>query len=195
MSNETMRQDAALLADHYEQVNATLARSIHDGAAQKLTAALMELSLCKEDAAGGHAVSPELIQSLIETLQSLSADIRSVASTLRPRALDLFGLEAVIESLASSIGCRFTPAEHKVPPADRTGIHMARIAAALLADVPEGRGAAVAITSSEGSLVLRVSGEAGLAIDVPSHVSARVRAFDGKIEQHAEGITVVLPAM
>lgn len=182
--------DAAVLANHYEQGNAALARLLHDGAAQKLTAAMMELSLWKEDLDHGRPVSAAAVQSLLNTLQSISADLRTVSSALRPRALDLFGLTAFIESLAHTHRCDFAQPDQPVHTTDGVGVQMARIAAAML---PEATGPAgqVELAQRGGTVQLRISGSKTL--EIPAHVAARVRALAGTIQQDGTAVTFSLP--
>jgi signal transduction histidine kinase len=185
-------RDAAILANHSEQENARLARLIHDGPAQKLTAAMIELSLWKSDLEDDRALSPDAIQGAVELLQSISAEMREVTNSLRPRSLDLFGLGAAIESIAKRHGnCRFHQATETFSISPERAIQFVRIVESIAAQIDRATSIEMELAELNGEVVLRIDGAAD--IEIPFHTSARIAAFSGRIERGIGGITVRLP--
>ncbi len=184
--------DAAIIAGYYEQQNAQYARVIHDGPAQKLTAAMIELSLWKSDIEEGNAPSAAAIQALSEVLQSVSSDVREVTSRMRPRALDLFGVGAVIESMASKRGhCRFRQTSKSISMDAEIAIQLIRIAKALLAPLDVATELELELAQTDAGVTLCLSGSA--RFEISPLAAARARAFGGCIERQPRSLTVRLP--
>jgi len=93
-----MRLLAAQVINAQDAERARVARELHDGTAQTLAAAMLQLS-----AVARHAHSPDAEESLTE-LRSLVAsaleEIRSLSHTIHPRVLDDLGLVSALEWLA-----------------------------------------------------------------------------------------------
>lgn len=115
--------DAALVRSMLEDERARIARAIHDGLAQKLTALAFEIALLD----GGLNDSVEAAQALrlkIENLRELVGDliksVRKIESELHPKVLDEFGLTAALEwqsrsfQRESGIQCTFTAAPEDI---------------------------------------------------------------------------------
>jgi signal transduction histidine kinase len=81
-----------------EEERGWVARQLHDGVAQVLTVALLNLHRVKED-----PDAPELIQ---QYLDKASQEIRLLAGFLHPRILDDLGLLPAIRSLAKALETR-----------------------------------------------------------------------------------------
>jgi signal transduction histidine kinase len=183
--------DAALLAMHYEQEGARLARLIHDGPAQQLTAAMIELSLWKSDIEGGRAISPDALQGLAEVLQSVSTDMRNVTNSLRPRVLDLFGLGAAIESIAKRHGnCQFHQLTETFSIKTDLAIQFVRVAESIMAGIDRTHRLEMELAQPGQEIVLQIH---GAQLDVPDHATARLGAFNGRIVRTPRGIAIHLP--
>jgi signal transduction histidine kinase len=186
-------EDAAILARHCERENARLARVLHDGPAQKLTAAMIELSLWKGDIEQGRAPAAADLQQLGELLQSISTEMRDVTSQLRPRALDLFGVGAALESIvAKRARSQFRQSNQSIAIDADQAIHLVRITEALFEVNRDAVGLQVDFEQAGAFVVLRISGVAALV--VPAHALARARAFGGEIEQQGATLTLRFPA-
>ncbi len=183
--------DAAILAAHYEEENARFARILHDGPAQKLTAAMIELSLWKSDLEEGRAPTSAAVQELAELLQSVSSDMRDVSSQLRPRALDLFGISAVIESMAAKRSrCRFQQPSETITMDCDAAIQLIRIAETILGAIDSA--AELEMHFEQDGLFALLHFRSGVVGEIPTEAAARTRAFGGTIERTAKTLTIRL---
>jgi signal transduction histidine kinase len=124
----TMYRDASeRLMRANEDARARLARDIHDGVGQTLTASLLTIesaSASLERAGGGRRPSREMVEaraSLAHARSLVSAaleEAHDVAAQLRPVRINEIGLGAAIKTLAASAGTRIDLrfAVSKLPP-------------------------------------------------------------------------------
>lgn len=103
-SEEFLRDLCVRVATVREEEKRAIAHEIHDELGQLLTALKLDLSWMRES----DRLNP-LVLSKVRRMESLADDIlhrvRDIASTLRPKVLDL-GLAAAIEWLAQEFTCR-----------------------------------------------------------------------------------------
>jgi signal transduction histidine kinase len=107
------RQASERLVSAHEVERARLARDLHDGVGQTLTAALLALDaggarIPEEPAADDVAENPTDPRHAVSRARSLVAsaleEVRDVAAQLRPRRIQETGLGVAIRSLAESAG-------------------------------------------------------------------------------------------
>ncbi len=101
----TLQALTARLQSVREEERAHIAREIHDELGQQLTAMRFELVSLKnrqlQMAANGEPVAPLVsrLSDAIGMIDTMIADVRRIATELRPAVLDTFGLNAAIEWL------------------------------------------------------------------------------------------------
>jgi signal transduction histidine kinase len=108
----TLQALTARLESVREEERAHIAREIHDELGQLLTAMRFGLKSLRSQLAQG---SPLLnrVSDLTGLVDSMIADVRRIATELRPQVLDAFGMIAAIEWLAldfqkrTGIACRY----------------------------------------------------------------------------------------
>ena len=116
-----------------------VARELHEGLGQRLSALKMELASLY--AAGGQPASGKEIPAMLESLDQAVATVRRIAIELRPLMLDDLGLNAAIEWLAHDTARRLgldisLELEDVTPPLDeRTAIACYRMVQDMLAHV------------------------------------------------------------
>ncbi|MDP2885811.1 MAG: PAS domain S-box protein [Ignavibacteria bacterium] len=101
MSREQLRALSARIDSIREEEKTTIAREIHDGFGQELTAIKMDLVLLVERIESGEAISST---SLVEELRSTTKlvdrsihTVRDIATELRPWAIDTLDLNGALE--------------------------------------------------------------------------------------------------
>jgi signal transduction histidine kinase len=93
-----MRLLAAQVINAQDAERARVARELHDGTAQTLAAAMLQLS-----AVARHSSNPDAAESLSELrdlVASALEEVRSLSHTIHPRVLDDLGLVSALEWLA-----------------------------------------------------------------------------------------------
>jgi signal transduction histidine kinase len=185
-----VHSDAALLASACEHEKAQLARFIHDGLAQQLTVASLELSLWQHDVETGSALTFDSARAKISNLaalvSSMVATARSISGGLRPRSLDSFGFAAAVEGLVSKLGarlgggCRFEQVGHDVTLSPERGIHFYRILDTVLATIqtPPAEGVVLELQNGRDTVEARII--ANPLPQIPLEAAARLRAFQGR---------------
>ena len=98
---ERMRQLASQVIDAADRERASLARELHDSTAQSMAAVVMRLSALQRDT--GDGALREQIGALREIAQEATEEIRMLAHTLHPRALDDLGLAAALQTLTRRV--------------------------------------------------------------------------------------------
>lgn len=196
--------DASLLASKCEQEKAQLARFIHDGLAQQLTVASLELSLWQHEIESSGAVSLEIARAKINNLSalvsSMVATARSISGGLRPRSLDSFGLSAAVEGLVSRAGARlgggfrFEQQSDAIQlPTDRS-IQLYRILESVLAGIDKApaEGLSVQLQQVDGGVEAHII--ANPLPQIPHEAAARLRVFRGYFTAANGVMAIVLPA-
>lgn len=101
---ETTRRGADSVLQARELERRHVARELHDGLGQRLSALKMELGSLDEDM--DPAARSARISAMLDTLDQALASVRRIASELRPLMLDDLGLTAAIDWLARDAGRR-----------------------------------------------------------------------------------------
>ncbi len=86
-----------MASDHERRL---ITYELHDGVAQQLAAAMIQLQLMQPHQGGASAATETTYQELLDTLRKASAELRLVMSRLRTPVLDNFGLAEAIEDVA-----------------------------------------------------------------------------------------------
>ena len=155
-----------------EEERRRLARELHDGLGQNLTALKHRLSLLADRIGESHpALLDEIGESLALCTQSL-AETRELSRLLRPQVLDDLGLEAALEWLARTLGAGRLPVTVNaaglpaIDPALETLVF--RIAQEALANVLRHANASQAIVSARvrGGLLRLTVWDDGPGFDV-----------------------------
>lgn len=195
---------AALLVSHSETERARIARIVHDGLAQKLTVAGMELSLWKSELQPGRTVRAEDVESKIAALNQLIsesiASAREVSAALYPRILESFGIGAAVETIVgraakrSKATARFSQDDEKLTIDPSLGIHLVRATESILAEatLPEGAVLDAKLLTAGTTLYLRLTAK-GATFTVPAEPRARIEAFGGSIQAGQGSLTISLP--
>lgn len=92
------QQLATLTAQEAEA--ARIARELHDGVGQSLTAVLLEVSALAD---GPGPVAPEALDDVREGTRTCLEEVRAVARQLRPHALEDLGLRSAVVALAARL--------------------------------------------------------------------------------------------
>jgi signal transduction histidine kinase len=153
-----------------------VADRLHDELAQMLTAVLMGLRVVSRDAADRAAVE-DLRTQVVEVLREL----REVAGSLRPVALDQLGLRPALETLAAGgrLSLDLEDDDHATGPLDpAVETSLFRIVQEALAGSPEGVRVGLSGTPAEVTLDLRLP--AGTAV-LPA-IQARAEVAGGRVE-------------
>jgi signal transduction histidine kinase len=111
------RQASDRLLTAHEEERGRLARDLHDGVGQTLTAVVLTLDAAEAELWAGPGAPSTLAQSTIRRAQTLAAtaleEARDVAAQLRPTRIHEMGLGAALSNLAKSAGVavavRFDP--------------------------------------------------------------------------------------
>ena len=108
LSRDRLRQLSRRLVEVQEEERRTLARELHDRAAQTLSALNINLVIMKDQIS---ADSKQRIGSRLDDSMKLTAEairlIRNVVSDLRPTVLDDYGLQAALNSYIDEYKARF----------------------------------------------------------------------------------------
>ncbi len=89
-----------MAGDHERRL---LTYELHDGAAQQLMAAMLQLQAVQRSAPGQPEAAATGYREVMDTLRQASAELRMVMSRLRTPVLDKFGLPEAIEDIAAQL--------------------------------------------------------------------------------------------
>lgn len=95
-------RNASQLIEHHEQQREGIARRLHEEAAQAMAGALLTVGML-ERGADGEMTRPQLEQ-VRRQVKDCIVDLRHIAGSLRPPALDEMGLAMALERFAESSG-------------------------------------------------------------------------------------------
>jgi signal transduction histidine kinase len=118
---EDLRTLATRLHAAREDERTLLAREIHDELGGSLTALKMDLSLLPDRLAADHNLFLEKLNSMSQLIDTTLAQVRTIATGLRPVALDELGLVAAVEWQArefqtrSGIACEVHVPDEDIP--------------------------------------------------------------------------------
>lgn len=164
-SQERLRSLAHRLQEVREQERARIARDIHDGIAQTLTALKLDLRWIRDTLNGERPDLASKLDDMTEAVGLTIQDMRRMSTELRPEVLDHLGLAAAIEwagrefQRRTGIGCRLRAGIHDVALERDAATGLFRIFQEALANVARHAGAAsVTITLREqpGAVVLEL---------------------------------------
>jgi hypothetical protein len=105
-SRAQLRELSHYLQTVREEERARISRELHDELGQTLTAMKLELSLLLERLPSGKDALQERVQRLIELVNGSVADLRRIASDLRPLMLDELGLVSAVRWLTDAVASR-----------------------------------------------------------------------------------------
>lgn len=105
-SRAQLRELSHYLQTVREEERARISRELHDELGQTLTAMKLELSLLHERLPSARPPLKARVQRLIELVNGSVADLRRIASDLRPLMLDELGLVAAIRWLTETVAAR-----------------------------------------------------------------------------------------
>lgn len=91
-------RNASQLIDHHEQQRRGIARRLHDEAAQAMAAALLTVSLLERGV--DQEMSRPQLEDVRRQVKACIVDLRHIAGSLRPPALDELGLAMALERFA-----------------------------------------------------------------------------------------------
>ena len=116
-SRAQLRELSTHLQQVLEQERTRVACAVHDELGQALTVLKIELSLLERDAVLGEPYLHQRVEEMSGLIDATVLAVRRIATELRPRVLDVLGLEAAIEWQArefearTGISCRL-----RLPP-------------------------------------------------------------------------------
>jgi len=90
-----------------EEARKKLARDLHDGPAQSISAIAMRLSVIRQMVEEHSAQAAQELEKTEELVRRTSQEIRHMLFTLRPLALETQGLEAALKAMAGKMGDTF----------------------------------------------------------------------------------------
>jgi signal transduction histidine kinase len=196
----SLHGDALLLLSQCEQQKAAIARTLHDGLAQQLTVAGIELALWQSEVNPAQPVPVEVVQRKLAILSALVTSMistsRSLASSLRPRALDAFGLAAAMEGMVARLRgriggeCWFEQKTDDIDLSPERAIHLIRVVDGLFSRI-ELPGITVTLRQQAGTVELRIVAEA--LPELPEEELARLRIFGGTATRRPGGIVLRFP--
>ncbi len=197
---QALQRDASWLLARSESERAEAARILHDDIGQKLTVASIELSLWRDEIAASRRLSADAVRQhlrvLSELVGSMVGGARTLSGSLRPRAIEVFGVVAAVESRMEKFRQRTGIAcQLQVPDAldldSLVAIQFFRVFEALIdacgADADCTR-LEVTITPQRSGVELSVRTDA--ACVVPDEVAARSRVFGWRIQCDDGAVTV-----
>jgi two-component system sensor histidine kinase UhpB len=175
-----------------EQERSRIARDIHDHLGQALTALKMDVAEIRRRVAAGDAVTiDERLKEMSALLDTTVADVRRVATELRPVVLDDLGLVAAIEAYLldldrrAGVHCVLVTdmADLRIPPERATALF--RILQEALTNVIRHAGAQnieVSLTAAGGDVCLSVHDD-GCGISETAIQNARTLGLLGMRDQ------------
>ena len=104
-SRTDLRALARRLEAVREEERVRIAREVHDGLGQRLTALAMDVALLKQRI-GEDPPSVEILDRMQEMVRSTVSEVRRISSELRPPELDDLGLPSAVEAYVGDFGRR-----------------------------------------------------------------------------------------
>ncbi|GAB6197340.1 sensor histidine kinase [Lysobacter xanthus] len=176
-----------------------LARDLHDGVGQNLTALKHRLAQLR-DAAGTDAALHDALAAAVELCADTLEDTRELSRLLRPTILDDLGLEPALRwlgrSIGESAGLAVTVDLEPLPPLDgERQTLLFRVAQEALNNIAKharARSVLVRLVERDGDLQLQVLDD-GIGFDPAQRASGsglsgmreRLRLFGGRLEVHS----------
>ena len=165
-SREQFRDLAAHLQSVREEERSQMAREVHDGLGQSLTALKMDLSWLGKKMPGDQDPLQKKINSMSGHVDETVKMVRHIATELRPGVLDDLGIVAAIEwqlhefQDRSGIACKFSSQVETIPLGKGQSTAVFRILQETLTNVArhaEASQVEVCLEEKNGDVVLRVS--------------------------------------
>jgi signal transduction histidine kinase len=197
LSQTKLQNLSAHLEDVREKERARLARELHDEMGQALTVMKMDLVRLYEHNELDDKFLKERLSSLLGVLNQVADTARSISENLRPGMLDVFGLNAAVQSyvekytLCTGIKCLLTMSHDEFEFDDRLATALFRIVQESLTNVAkhaEAKQVEIKIFKMDNRVVLIIQDDGvGLAPDACSKncfgmigMRERVRSFGGE---------------
>lgn len=175
-SREKLQQYASHVTSARERERKQLARDIHDQLGQLLTAIKLKVKRLRTSAVEGESVDPDVVDSALDLVDQGVEEIRELSTTLRPSALDQFGLVDAVRWQAERAEERFgleTAVESAVDELqldEERETHVFRVVQEALTNVgrhADADRAVVELSRTEGRLQVRVLDD-GIGVDRPA---------------------------
>jgi PAS domain S-box-containing protein len=101
ISNRLIEQRSRIAArvETVEEERRKIARELHDGLGQLLTAAHLNLELAEQDLSDDPAQAKEALMRVKDIITTTIREVRNISQNLRPAVLDDFGLVAAVRNL------------------------------------------------------------------------------------------------
>ena len=103
---ETLWNNSLHTVEMIEKERASIARDLHDDLSQTMTALSFEVKKVHNLVSSTNPAVTECIDTLFEYIDSMTASIHRIRTTLKPLLLDELGLEAALELLAEELSIK-----------------------------------------------------------------------------------------
>lgn len=175
-SRDKLQQYAAHMTSARERERKELARDIHDHLGQLLTAVKLKVVALAKETSDGDGPSPEEFGAVVELVDRGVQEVRDLSTSLRPSAIDQFGLvdalrwqvERVEEQFGLDASVDSEVADLRLGEDQK--IHVFRVVQEALTNVgrhADADRAVVAVDADEDSLLVRVLDD-GVGVDPES---------------------------
>ena len=170
-----------------------LERALHDGAQQRLVAAITTLGLALRRLDAGEEGAAELVREASDEAKRCIDDLRDLAREIYPAVLAERGLASALNDLARRApGVVEIGGVADLQMAEAVELTAYFVVSCALEGLTEGEEASVHVSVDDGALVVDVRG-AGAAGDQLTRLRERVEALDGSIEGGMEGVRASIP--
>jgi len=164
-SKEELRKLSLHLQEMIEAERTSIARDIHDELGQLITALRMDLFWLKNSFGDNEAVSAKT-QSMLWLVDTMIQSVQNIIASLRPSVLDVLGITAAIEWLASEfqkqtgVTCNIAlPAEEFALP-ENISVNVFRLVQEMLTNIrryAKATNVQIGIEKTYGRLILKVA--------------------------------------
>lgn len=163
-TEKALQQANSNALDAHEQERSRLARDIHDGIGQWLSAIKLNLQMLKSEVARNNATSIDRVEELVSDVSHAIEDTRRIAHDLAPAFLEQHGLVAAMLSHADRLNIEtnidiIVDAPTQIDLPDKTRNHLYRVFQEAVRNAIEHSGGSkvrVSLVASHGNLTLSV---------------------------------------